>query len=658
MKEPKQKPKMEKPKLLEEPGAVARDARAILTEHYRHQAQERQAGSIGQQEDSPTEYATQRVETAARRGAAQAADTVRYSGKKTGQHFRDSRQAHAENTYTAGPQDSPDSPGPSPSKQQAMKQQKKNGPQEAHTTANAQPSQAGRSSAMRGQRATDPQGVAKRKFRLKRAKDVKLEQQSIRQAAVRGEEQRELSSSQAAQRQKNLSPQAGKKQAQSQISSRIQTTEQAKKRIRRASTAGVKSGNAAVKTAAYAKKQAAKKSRQAARKEAVKRTAQAAKATAKFAVRAAKLVVKAAAALVKGLVALVGAGGTVLVLFLIVAAVAALIASPFGVFFSGEDKSADVTPISNVVQEVNAEFNQRIEDIKQAHSYVDSVEIYYPGSADNIRVDNWMDVVTVFAVKTAMDTESGMDVVTIDTTRIDLMKAVFWDMNSISYEIETIEHTETETIVHEDGTTSEETTTTYEYILHITITSKTAEQQAVEYGFTDDQTDMLKELLSGEYDSLFWALLGASGYYGTGAGAVGIGMYIWPSETSDYVTSFFGTRLHPVLGVYKSHNGIDIGAAYGTDILAAAEGTVVTAAYNADGYGYYIVINHGNSFKTLYAHMSKQLVSVGQTVSQGDVIGLVGSTGMSTGPHIHFETYVNGSRVDPLGYFTDYTAAW
>lgn len=508
MKEPKQKPK-----LLEKPGAVARDARAILTEHYRNQSQERQAGSIGQQEDSPTEYATQRVETAANRGAAQAADAVRYSVKKAGEHFKNSRQAHAENTHTADPQDGPNSPRPSPPKQQAMKQQKKNGPQEAHTPANAQPSQAGRSSAMRGQRAADPQEAAKRKFRLKRTKYVKLKQQSIRQAAVRGEEQRQLSGLQAVQRQKALSPQAGKKQVLSHSPSRIQTTGQPK-RIRRASTAGVKSGKAAVKTTAYAKKQAAKKARQAAQKEAVKRAAQAAKATAKFAVHVAKLVVKAAAALVKGLAALVGAGGAVLVLFLIVAAVAALIASPFGIFFSDEDKSADVTPISNVVQEVNVEFNQQIEDIKQAHSYVDSVEIHYPGSADNIRVDNWMDVVAVFAVKTATDTENGMDVVTIDTTRIDLIKAVFWDMNGIGYEIETIEHTETETVENEDGTTSEITTTTYEYILHITITSKTAEQQADEYGFAADQKDILEGMLSGEFRPLMFALLGIDGNIG------------------------------------------------------------------------------------------------------------------------------------------------
>ncbi len=124
------------------------------------------------------------------------------------------------------------------------------------------------------------------------------------------------------------------------------------------------------------------------------------------------------------------------------------------------------------MQKVNAEFAAKIEDIKASHDEVNRVEILYAASADNIRVDNWMDVVAVFAVKTAMD-ENGMDVATIDTTRIDLIRPVFWDMNLIDYYVETIEH-------------SGDETTTYEYILHIIITSRTAEQQAGEYGFTDE----------------------------------------------------------------------------------------------------------------------------------------------------------------------------
>ena len=135
-------------------------------------------------------------------------------------------------------------------------------------------------------------------------------------------------------------------------------------------------------------------------------------------------------------------------------------------------------------------------------------------------------------------------------------------------------------------------------------------------------------------------------HLGDGTGVIAEGLYIWPSATSDYVTSFFGTRLHPILGVYKIHTGIDIGAGYGTAVLAAADGMVSTTAYDAGGYGNYIIIDHGNGNMTLYAHMSQLN------------IGLVGSTGMSTGPHLHFEVYVGGTRIDPLLYFSDYTAAW
>ncbi|MBE6061894.1 MAG: NlpC/P60 family protein [Clostridium sulfidigenes] len=122
-----------------------------------------------------------------------------------------------------------------------------------------------------------------------------------------------------------------------------------------------------------------------------------------------------------------------------------------------------------------------------------------------------MDVIAVFAVKTAMDQEDGMDVATIDTTRINLIKSVFWDMNLIDYYIETIEHTETETVDNGDGTSSEETTTTYEHILHITVTNKTAEQQATEYGFIDDQKSIVEEMLSGEFRPMMFTLLGMDG---------------------------------------------------------------------------------------------------------------------------------------------------
>ena len=142
---------------------------------------------------------------------------------------------------------------------------------------------------------------------------------------------------------------------------------------------------------------------------------------------------------------------------------------------------------------------------------------------------------------------------------------------------------------------------------------------------------------------------------GGGGTAVGTGSFIWPSNNSNLVTSLYGTRLHPIYGYYKYHAGIDIGADYGSSILASDSGTVMTKDYDDGGYGNYIMLDHGNGRYTLYAHMSDFAVSDGETVSQGQTIGYVGSTGASTGPHIHFEIYVNYGRVDPLDYFSNYT---
>lgn len=138
------------------------------------------------------------------------------------------------------------------------------------------------------------------------------------------------------------------------------------------------------------------------------------------------------------------------------------------------------------------------------------------------------------------------------------------------------------------------------------------------------------------------------------AGIVSTGTYIWPSKNSTYITSLFGPRIHPIFGTYKNHNGVDIGASYGTEIYASDSGTVVTSEYSSS-YGNYIMIAHGNGRYTLYAHMSERYSKVGDNVSQGDVIGLCGSTGFSTGAHIHFEVYENGVRVDPLQFFSNYT---
>jgi len=127
------------------------------------------------------------------------------------------------------------------------------------------------------------------------------------------------------------------------------------------------------------------------------------------------------------------------------------------------------------------------------------------------------------------------------------------------------------------------------------------------------------------------------------------GSLLWPSDSSTRVTSEYGNRIHPILRVQKLHTGMDIGAAEGTNVLAANDGTVIKAAWN-NSYGNVVLIDHGGSIVTLYAHNSKLLVKTGDTVKMGQVIALVGSTGDATGPHIHFEVRVNGVCVDPRGY--------
>ena len=140
---------------------------------------------------------------------------------------------------------------------------------------------------------------------------------------------------------------------------------------------------------------------------------------------------------------------------------------------------------------------------------------------------------------------------------------------------------------------------------------------------------------------------GGSNGGNTGGSVTGTGNLVWPSYCT-YITSRQGPRIHPITGEYKNHGGTDIGASYGTAIWAADSGTVVRSADGWNGgWGNYVMIDHGNGMQTLYAHMSSRAVSVGQTVSRGQTIGYVGSTGMSTGAHLHFEMYVNGSRIDP-----------
>lgn len=131
--------------------------------------------------------------------------------------------------------------------------------------------------------------------------------------------------------------------------------------------------------------------------------------------------------------------------------------------------------------------------------------------------------------------------------------------------------------------------------------------------------------------------------------------YLWPLPASiNTLSSLFGGRKHPITGKAHKHTGIDIPAAKNTHIYAAKSGVVTTSAKHSS-YGNYVVVSHSDGTSTLYAHMNKRGVSVGQTVKQGQVVGYVGTTGSSTGNHLHFEIRVKGDRVDPVNYFKDKT---
>ena len=129
------------------------------------------------------------------------------------------------------------------------------------------------------------------------------------------------------------------------------------------------------------------------------------------------------------------------------------------------------------------------------------------------------------------------------------------------------------------------------------------------------------------------------------------GTFQWPVPSSHTITSNYGYRIHPISGTKKLHAGIDIGAPGGSNIIAADSGTVILSSFGYNGgYGNYVIISHGNGITTRYAHCSNLFVSVGQTVTKGQPIAAVGSTGASTGNHCHFEVRINGGSKNPLNY--------
>lgn len=425
---------------------------------------------------------------------------------------------------------------------------------------------------------------------------------------------------------------------------------------------GVKNSAKGIKTAQRSAKtaQQAAKTAQATAK-AAQKAAQAAKATAKAtiagvkaAVRVTIAAVKATIAAVKGLIAAIAAGGWVaVVIILLICLIALIVGSCFGLFF-GSDSTGTGTSVTQAVTTLNGEFQAHIQEIEDSNSH-NRVEFT---SNDGVLSINWEDVLAVFSAKVT-GAEDGTQVASLDDTQVQQMRDIMWEMNAVSSSTRTESHEVEVTEVDEDGKETTRTETVTETILEISLTHKTAEEMAQQYNFNARQNEYLALMLEPENQNLWAELLGS---FSSGGGQImnpntdweGTGIFQWPLPQSYTITSWFGYREDPFTGEIAYHSGTDIGAPGGTPILTAADGTVTIA--NAidtwgGGYGYYIKINHNDTFDTLYAHCSSICVTVGQEVKQGEVIGYVGTTGNSTGNHLHFEVWQNGERTDALGYF-------
>lgn len=181
-------------------------------------------------------------------------------------------------------------------------------------------------------------------------------------------------------------------------------------------------------------------------------------------------------------------------------------------------------------------------------------------------------------------------------------------------------------------------------------TSKaTVEKQKKEIAASNEETQEMLDKLNAEADRVS-AEVKQKGSSSTTSKYTG-GAMAWPvpSVGTSNITSIYGWRTHPIFGVGRGHTGVDIGASYGSSVVAANPGTVIFSGWNG-GYGNCVIIDHGGGITTLYGHNSSLKVSVGQKVSRGQTIALIGSTGWSTGPHCHFEVRINGNHTDPLDY--------
>ena len=330
----------------------------------------------------------------------------------------------------------------------------------------------------------------------------------------------------------------------------------------------------------------------------------------------------------QSLLTLLGAGCVVLVLAMVIGAAAAVIGSPMGILFADESGDPDSIPIAEIVADTNADFGAVINDIVSAHPECSETTIEYDYEDGHTWASYWPEVLAVFAVQNNLNDDG--DVIVIDESKKRLIQDTFWEMHEIRAEVEEVTATPEPT---EEEPDPEPVT---EYILHITVSSKSVDALADLYRFTQDQRDILHQLLSEEMRPSLLALCGGT--------AVADGTLCWPLPGHTYISCNFGDD-----DAYgnSGHRSTDIPAPEGTPILAAHSGTVIISGWN-NSYSNQVLLDNGAGLSTRYAHMTQTAVTAGEAVTAGQVIGYVGNTGDSTGFHLHFEVMHSGVRVNPM----------
>lgn len=374
---------------------------------------------------------------------------------------------------------------------------------------------------------------------------------------------------------------------------------------------------------------------------------------------------QAAKRLGSSIAALIGSAGFFLLIFVVVGGFAVLIlGSAFGIFFSGNNDGGDFS-LRDAVIGINREFESRLNTLCREESY-DILDI-------SGRQADWRDVLSVYAVRISADPDNTVPVTVMDEARENLLRDIFWEMTSIrSWTEQTEECTEpvleyslvppieelpllpeepeepdpTEPSEPEESTGPTEPTQIVT-VLYIVIDHRTALEMASEYAFDAEQQAVLEQLLQPSNSELWGQLL-----YGLViSGVPNAQGWTYPLPEEATVASPFGPRIHPIYGDLRDHNGVDLGVELGTPIFAVRDGTVAAAAYD-DSSGNYVVIDHQDGYRSSYLHMAFYIVGAGDTVSAGQIIGYVGSTGDSTGPHLHLGLTYNGSYLDPLAYIS------